>query len=206
MGSSAIHLSPSQFIFFTFLPLFFYFFSFFIFNGWNLKLLFATLNLNHPYQLHQVGIAPGLNPVCRILKSPSIDFNIQHHLLIPHCSYISQVVKRSTEWKPLAKSKVKAFLTAKMMQLLNQKPIHSNQLASFFIPYLSWQQQQQQNTHTQNLDTYAHPTLHASSSRSCRPTVFKWESIAIQPIWSSNLSCCSNPLPTYMSSCFFYIN
>ena len=122
-----------------------------------------------------MGIAPGHNPVCRILKSPSIGFNIQHHLLIPHCSYISQVVKRSTEWKPLAKSKVNAFLTAKMMQLLNQKPICSNQLASFFIPYLSWQKQQQQqqhtsiflhslsfltHTHTQNLDTYAHPSLY----------------------------------------------
>ena len=164
MGSSAIHLSPSQFFFFffffTFYLYFFYFFSFFIFNGWNLKLLFATLNLNHPYQLHQVGIALGLNPVCRILKSPSIGFNIQNHLLIPHCSYISQVVKRSTEWKPLAKSKVNAFLTAKMMQLLNQKPIYSNQLASFFSPSLSWQQQQQQQQHThthKNLDTYAHP-------------------------------------------------
>ena len=196
-----------------------------------MKLLFATLNLNHPYQLHQVGIALGLNPVCRILKSPSIGFNIQNHLLIPHCSYISQVVKRSTEWKPLAKSKVNAFLTAKMMQLLNQKPICSNQLASFFIPYLSWQKQQQQqqqqqqhtsiflhslsfltHTHT-HTHTHTKPrhlctplTLHASSSRSYRPTVFKGESIAIQPIWSSNLSCCSNPLPTYMSSCFFYIN
>ena len=155
-----MQLTPSlsqQFL----LILLFYFFSFFIFNGWNLKLLFATLNLNHPYQLHQVGIALGLNPVCRILKSPSIGFNIQNHLLIPHCSYISQVVKRSTEWKPWPNPKLMLHLTPKMMQLLNQKPICSNQLASFFIPYLSWQQQQQQqqqHTHThKNLDTYAHP-------------------------------------------------
>ena len=129
-----------------------------------MKLLFATLNLNHPYQLHQVGIALGLNPVCRILKSPSIGFNIQNHLLIPHCSYISQVVKRSTEWKPLAKSKVNAFLTAKMMQLLNQKPIYSNQLASFFIPYLSWQQQQQQQQHTH---THTHKPGHL-----CTPSLY----------------------------------
>ena len=135
------------FFYILFYLYFFYFFSFFILNGWNLKLFFATLNLNHPYQLHQVGIAPDLNPVCRILKSPSIGFNIQHHL-IPHCSYISQVVKRSTEWKSLAKSKVNAFLTAKMMQLLNQKPICSNQLASFFIPYISWRRRRRQQKHT----------------------------------------------------------
>ena len=138
------------------------------------------------------------NCVCRILMSASIGFNIQHHL-IPHSSYIPLVVKRSTEWKPLAKSKVNASLTAKMMQLLNRKPICSNQLASFFLHYLSWQ------NWTPSMHT-PHFTIHASSSRSCHPTVFKWESIAIQPIWSSNLSCCSNPLPTYMSSCFFYIN
>ena len=159
-----------------------------------------------------MGIALDLNPICRILKSPSIGFNIQNHLLIPHCSYISQVVKRSTEWKSLAKSKVNAFLTAKMMQLLNQKPICSNQLASFFIPYLSWwRRQQQKHTHTHTQKKPGHLvctplTLHASSSRSYRPTVFKWKFIAIQPIWSLNLSGCSNPLPTYMSSCFFYIN
>ena len=41
-------------LFLPFYLYFFYFFSFFILNGLDLKLLFATLNLNHPYQLHQV--------------------------------------------------------------------------------------------------------------------------------------------------------
>ena len=49
-----IHPSPSFFFFFFFL-------LFFIFNGWDSKLFFGTLNLNHPHQLHQ-SIAYDLNP------------------------------------------------------------------------------------------------------------------------------------------------
>ena len=49
----------------TLLQHFFFFFAFilffiYIFNDWDLKLLFTTFNLNHSYQLHQV-IALDLN-------------------------------------------------------------------------------------------------------------------------------------------------
>ena len=52
-----IHPSHSHFFLcflYFFLSLLFYFSSFFIFSGWDLKLFFATLNLNHLYQLHQI--------------------------------------------------------------------------------------------------------------------------------------------------------
>ena len=134
--------------------------------------------------------------------SASIGFNIQHHLLIPRSSYIPQVVKRSTEWKPLAKSKVNASLDSRDDATLESET-HLQQPTSIFLHSLSFLT----HTHTKKLDTfYAHPSLYMHPPVEAAILQSLSESIAIQPIWSSNLSCYSNPLPAYMSSCFFYIN